>query len=241
VCTVLLRFTPGGRWPVLLGAVRDEFADRRWLPPARHWDGLGLVGGQDLVAGGTWLAAEPATPAVAAVLNGVPLAHGVRTSRGGLPLAALTGQELPDPSGYDGFHLLRATPRAVEVWTWDGLAVRYRALAPGDHILVNAGVDPPDHPLVEHFRPLLRATADPDPRPGLAPAAAWGGWLRLLAGDGLDPTDPRALLVRRVVAGRTYASTSASLLALAPGVLRYDFTAKPGPDAGWYEVQGTSR
>jgi hypothetical protein len=260
VCTVLLRFAPGARWPVLLGAVRDEFADRRWQPPARHWDGpaAGLVGGRDLVAGGTWLAAAPAAPpgtagvpagpvtdgpAIAAVLNGVPLMpppDRVRASRGGLPLAALTGQGLPDPAGYDGFHLLRATPDTVEVWTWDGVAVRYRRLAPGDHVLVNAGIDVPDHPLVTHFGPLLRATADPDPRPGLPPARAWGGWRELLAGDGLDPTDPRALLVRRRVAGRDYASTSASLLALAPGTLRYDFTPHPAA-AAWYEVDVAGR
>jgi hypothetical protein len=238
VCTVLLRFAPGARWPVLLAAVRDEFADRRWEPPAAHWDGPadGLVGGRDVVAGGTWLAAAAHRPAVAAVLNGVRLARGVRTSRGGLPLAALTGDGLPDPSGYDGFHLLRATPGTVEVWTWDGLAVHYQRLAPGHHILVNAGIDVPDHPLVTHFAPLLRAIADPDPRPGLPPERAWGGWLGLLAGDGLDPADPQALLVHREFDGRTYASTSASLLALAPGALRYDFTAHPGATATWHEV-----
>jgi hypothetical protein len=241
VCTVLLRFAPAGRWPILLAAVRDEFVDRRWAPPARHWEGpaAGLVGGKDLVAGGTWLAAAPARPAIAAILNGPPLVpppDGVRPSRGGLPLAALIGDGLPDPAGYDGFHLLRATVDTVEVWTWNGLALRYQRLAPGDHIIVNAGIDVPDHPLVEHFGPRLRATADPDPRPGLPPDRAWGGWLTLLAGNALDPTDPRALLVRRQFNGRDYGSTSASLLALAPGTLRYDFAAGPGPGAAWYEV-----
>lgn len=241
MCTVLLRFAPGGRWPVLLAAVRDEFVDRAWAPPAGHWDGpaAGLVGGKDLVAGGTWLAADTAAPAVVAILNGVPLVpppDGVRRSRGGLPLVALVGNGLPDPAGYDGFHLLRASPDTVEVWTWDGVSARYQRLAPGDHVLVNAGIDVPDHPLVEHFGPLLRATADPDPRPGLPPDRAWDGWLTLLAGDGLDPADPRALLVRRHVYDRDYGSTSASLLALAPGALRYDFAPDPGPTASWYEV-----
>ena len=62
MCTVLLRLTPGGVHPVLLGAVRDEFVERSWDPPARHWDGAAahLVGGRDLVAGGTWLAVDPA-------------------------------------------------------------------------------------------------------------------------------------------------------------------------------------
>src|SRR5262245_32551155 len=37
VCTVLLRFAPGTAWPVLVGAVRDEFVDRPWDPPGRYW------------------------------------------------------------------------------------------------------------------------------------------------------------------------------------------------------------
>jgi hypothetical protein len=251
MCTVLLRFRPRDSWPVLLAAVRDEFADREWDPPGRHWNGAaaGLVGGRDRSAGGTWLAVDPGAPAVAALLNGVRRGDppdGVRPSRGSLPLTALTGDPLPDPYPFDGFHLLHAGPDRVRVWTWDGATLRRDELEPGDHILVNAGVygarpDPqtpalPDHPLVTHFAPLLAALPDPDPRPGLAPEQAWGGWLRLLAGDGLDPTDPRALVIRRTVQQRRYASTSASLLALRPGAVRYDFTAPPGPQARWREV-----
>lgn len=241
MCTVLLRFRPGATWPLVLAAVRDEFADREWDPPGRHWDGAaaGLVGGRDRVAGGTWLAVSPGTATVAALLNGVRRGvprHGARPSRGSLPLVALTGEPLPDPDPYDGFHLLRAGPDTVEVWTWDATELRRQELAPGDHIAVNAGIDLADHPLSSHFAPLLATLPDPDPRPGLAPELAWGGWLRLLAGDGLDPTDPRALVVRRHAEGRTYASTSASLVALRPDAVRYDFAAPPGPRARWWEV-----
>jgi hypothetical protein len=240
VCTVLLRFAPGSRWPLLLAAVRDEFADRPWDPPGRYWTGPAgrLVGGRDRVAGGTWLAVDPRERALAAVLNGVPLGipAGVRHSRGGLPLAALTAGRLPDLAGYDRFHLLRAGLDRVEVWSWDGTEVGHQKLDPGDHIVVNAGVDAPGDPLVPHFLPLLRAAADPDPRPGPPPAQAWGDWLRLLGGDGLDPGDPRALVVRRAVGDRTFASTSATLVALAPHAVRCDFTADPGPAASWREV-----
>jgi hypothetical protein len=70
----------------------------------------------------------------------------------------------------------------------------------------------------------------------LAPEQAWGDWLRLLSGDGLDPVDPRALIVRRPVGARTFASTSATLIALGPHAVRYDFTADPGPAAPWREI-----
>ena len=50
-----------GELPILLGAVRDEFVERPWDPPARHWDGAWaeLIGGRDQQAGGTWLAVDP--------------------------------------------------------------------------------------------------------------------------------------------------------------------------------------
>ncbi len=129
MCTVLLRFTPGGPGPVLLGAVRDEFVDRAWDPPAAHW-GDRLLGGRDRSAGGTWLAVDPDRPAVAAVLNGVPRSAPStvdgRPSRGGLPLAALRGEPLPQSpilDRYDGFHLVLATLSELQVWSWDGTTV----------------------------------------------------------------------------------------------------------------------
>ncbi|MFC7481156.1 NRDE family protein [Luedemannella flava] len=88
MCTVLLRLDPAAAWPLLLLAVRDEYLGRPWDRPGRHWPALGgrLVGGRDSVSGGTWLAVDPAAPAVAAVLNGDRLpvpAAGARPTRGG--------------------------------------------------------------------------------------------------------------------------------------------------------------
>jgi len=52
----------------------------------------------------------------------------------------------------------------------------------------------------------------------------------------LDPADPRALLVRHEFGGRTYGSTSASLVALSATEVRYDFTADPRDPDAWYPV-----
>jgi hypothetical protein len=243
VCTVLLRFDPGAAWPVLLGAVRDEFVDRDWDPPGRYWTGPAgrLYGGRDRVAEGTWLALDPAAPAVAALLNGPPLpvpADGRRPTRGTLALAALTGEPLPDGAElarYNGFHLLCATTQRVDVWTWDGADLAHRSLEPGDHVIVNAGVDA-DTPLVDRLLPAMEKVPPVDPVPGGPTAQAWEGWVDLLGPGDLDPTDPRALVVRRSVAGRGYGSTSASLVGLSRGGARYDFTTRPGGDEFWYEV-----
>jgi hypothetical protein len=209
----------------------------------------GLVGGRDRAAGGTWLAVRPDPPAVAALLNGVrlpPPADGTRPSRGWLPLAILSELEAPgvtdasmDPSeleGYDGFHLLLGDANGVTVWSWDGDELTWQDLAAGDHIIVNAGVDSADDPLVPHFAPQLVATPSPRLAPDDDTDAAWGSWVDLLRGDKLPFDDPRALIVRRVFDGRTYGSTSASLVAVGRDSVRLDFTATPDqPD--WRPVQ----
>jgi uncharacterized protein with NRDE domain len=244
VCTVLLRYTPGAEWPLLMAAVRDEFVDRSWDPPATHWPDTapGVVGGRDCLAGGTWLAVRRSSPAVAALLNGAHVAppiDGVRQSRGWLALAALTGStpnlDRDRPSGYDGFHLLHATPSGVVVWSWDGVAVRRQDLDPGNHIVVNRGLDA-DDPLVKHFMPLLISMPTVHPHSGVDTATAWGAWVDLLRGDGLATDDPRALVVRHEAPdGRVYGSTSASLVAVGHGGVRFDFTATPQRPS-WTEI-----
>jgi Transport and Golgi organisation 2 len=251
MCTVLLRFRPDQPWPLLIAAVRDEFLERPWDPPAAHWpDAPAIVGGHDRTAGGTWLAvrtssADPSEPpAVAALLNGVRLPElefGTRPSRGRLPLTALTDPTMPDRgvpdrTDYDGFHLLLGTPSTVKVWSWDGRIRTRQDLPPGDHIVVNLGVDTVDDPLVPHFAPLFAALPDP-PLTGEDTAEAWGPWLTLLRGDGLAGDDPRALIVRKEFdgtepgaegfAGRVYGSGSATLVAISADRVRYDFTATP--------------
>jgi uncharacterized protein with NRDE domain len=144
VCTVLLWSDPTGPWPLVLGAIRDEFVGRAWDGPAHHWPApwAGFVGGRDRLAGGTWLAVDPSPqrPAVAALLNGYPRDPGperpLRPTRGELALRALAGDPLPagaDLEAYDRFHLLWATAEGQELWTWDGEALAHHVLTPGPH------------------------------------------------------------------------------------------------------------
>lgn len=231
MCTVLLRVRPEGTPRVLVGAVRDEFVERAWDPPARHWPDRGahLVGGRDRLAGGTWLALDPLRPALAALLNagrredpddGIP-----RPTRGTLALDVLTDVGLPaDLSRYDRFHLLRVDLGGAELWSWDGDGLHHERLAEGDHVIVNAGLDAEADPLVPHFAPLLAA------QPSTIEA-----WTDLLRGDGLDPGDERALVVAKEIEGRRYGSTSATLVTLGPDEVRYEFTATPA-DPSWATV-----
>lgn len=243
MCTVLIRVDPTAPWPVVLGAIRDEFVDRAWDPPGRHWTGpwATFVGGRDRTAGGTWLAVDPspARPAVAALLNGPPIEPlpdgAVRPTRGTLALSALAGEPLPagdDLVAYARFHLLLATRSVAELWTWDGEQLAHRSLTGGAHIIVNAGLDAEEDPLVTHFTPALAALGPPALDDG-----SWGGWPPLLSGGGVAGDDPRALVKAKEIEGRAYGTTSGALVALAAnGRTRYAFTAEPGDLTSWEPV-----
>jgi uncharacterized protein with NRDE domain len=239
MCTAIVGYAPGARQPVFLAGVRDEMNDRAWTPPARHWPGRpGLVGGRDELAGGTWLAADPAAPRVACVLNGAgrEAPAGRRRSRGELPLlAAETGTVEDDVTRYDPFHLIIAEPVGVRLIGWDGERLTTRDLPAGVHVVVNSGLAEPgarggDDRLsarVAHFRPLFEAA----PRDRAS-------WRRLLDGDGLDPADDRALIVRRALdGGRVWGTSSITLTTLGRDRLTgYDFTAAPGDPGAWRPV-----
>jgi hypothetical protein len=244
MCTAILSIQPGA--PVLLAGVRDELVSRAWQPPGRHWpDYPGLIGGRDLLAGGTWLALAPEARRVACVLNarGRMAPEQTRRSRGVLPLQAAVDGKLGRAglADFDPFHLVSAEPGAATLWSWDGDRLAERELTAGLHVIVNGGLGTSDmdheRARIGHFLPRLRAAARPAPRPGLPVSQAWGSWLPLMNGDGLDPSDPRALIVRRDLGdGRIWGTTSISLVALAQDGLRYDFNGRPGEPDAWYPV-----
>jgi hypothetical protein len=265
VCTVVVSLEPGERVPLRLLGIRDELASRPWRPPARHWPGSPLIGGIDEQAGGTWLALHPQVPRVACLLNGRgPAADPARRrSRGDLSLrAAAEGPDFlrqlagdPDAlAAYDPFHLICATVDSVTALHHPGgrppvppgvreLAPTVRDLAPGTHLFTNAGHaypaepgDPVAEPKAVHFADKF-AAAHPSADPALPIAQAWGDWLTLASGDGLDPADPAAIIVRRDLPdGQLYGTGSLTLVALARDAVRYDFQPHPGRRDGWYSV-----
>jgi uncharacterized protein with NRDE domain len=242
MCTTVVDIDPRSPVPVLLVGVRDEFSDRPWRAPDRHWPRYpALVGGQDLQAFGTWLAVNPQAPRVACVLNahGDAPAESRRLTRGELPLRLAADGELGDfdPTRYEPFHLVSATPESTRLWSWNGRRLVERTLETGLHIIANSGLEGADdqegpgaaqmRARIDYFRPLLEKAARPEPAEG-STETAWGAWLPLVAGAGLDPMDPRALVLRRTIEERPWGTSSLSLVALTRTAARYDFCADPG-------------
>ncbi len=244
MCTVLLRFQPDRPWPLLVAAVRDEFLERPWDPPAAHWpDAPAIVGGRDRAAGGTWLAVRLGTePAVAALLNGVRLPElEVRHPPQSRPASA-DGPDRPHDAGPGraGQDRLRRVPSAA------GHTVR------GDRVELGRETANPAGPAAggpHRGQPrcghngrstgaALRAT-----RRGACRTRLWSARRPRRRGVRGSPAprrrpagdDPRALVRKESTvragprfAGKVYGSGSATLVAIAPDRVRYDFTATPG-------------
>ncbi|WP_239161704.1 NRDE family protein [Acrocarpospora phusangensis] len=235
---------PDAEVPVLLAGVRDEFVARPWMSPGAYWpEHPDLLGGRDLLGGGTWLAVNPPARRVAALLNGRgrPAALPVRLSRGDLPLLAAEAGEMPpvDLSRYDPFYLVVAGLDGVRLWTWNGEKIAEEKLPRGLHVIVNTGLPADEeNERVAHFRPRFAAAPRPEYVTEGSPERFWGEWLPLASGDNLLPDDPRTLIVRHVLPdGRVYASLSVTLAALAEHGVRYDFLPFPEDPRTWHSVE----
>lgn len=229
MCTLVILSRPGHRWPLLLAANRDEMAERPWLPPGRHWpERPEVVGGLDVLAGGTWLAIND-HGVVATVLNRINSlgpAPGLR-SRGELPLKALdhTAAEAAaealaglDAAAYRPFNLLIADRRqafwirargADDGGAGGGAAtIEVAPLAEGLSMITAYDRNDPASPRIRRYLPRFRAAAVPDPESG-----EWSQWQALLAERSAEPgAGPGGAM--RVVTDTGFGTVCASLLAL---------------------------
>jgi len=187
MCTLVILRRPEHRWPVIIGANRDEMIDRPAKAPARHWpDRAEVVGGLDLLAGGSWLGLND-WGVVAAVLNrtgSLGPAAGLR-SRGELVLEALDHADAVDaaaalsyldPGSYRSFNLIVADNR-------DGFWVRHtgrgrieaRPLPDGLSMIAAGDLDELTTRRLALARPQFLAAPPPDPD-----RDDWGAWQDLL-------------------------------------------------------------
>ncbi|HVX21726.1 MAG TPA: NRDE family protein [Acidimicrobiales bacterium] len=155
-------------WPLVVAANRDEWLDRPAAPVQQL--APGVVGGRDLLAGGTWLAAG----AVVAGLTNQPSPAGrdpAKRSRGEIPLALAAATDAGAavaafratyrPGTYNPCWVLVGDRHGLwylDLTDPDRLGVA--ALAPGVHVLENRPLGQAS-PKVDRVRELLEAAGGP--------------------------------------------------------------------------------
>lgn len=154
MCLISFAWQPGTPTPLRLMGNRDEFYARPTAPLGEWQDSPDIIGGRDLEAGGSWLAAKRGG-VVAALTNVRDLQLSVPTgapSRGELVANALQSDDIEgwltalnegEALRYAGFNLLVATPQRL--WHLhrgrDRLALS--EVSPGVHGLSNADLNSP--------------------------------------------------------------------------------------------------
>ena len=252
MCTIVLLRRPGHEWPLIIGANRDEMADRPWKAPARHWpDRPDVVAGLDVLAGGSWLGVNDAGVA-AAMLNRhgtLGPAAGFR-SRGELVLEALDHADAVEavqalrhlePRAYRPFNMIVADNRDA-FWLKHAdptgtLPVAVTPIAEGLSMLTAGEIDDPESSRIHRYRPLFKRARPPDPDHD-----DFKAWQALLESDEVKPEDgPPGAMRFRTETG--FGTTSSALIALpqpghADGKPRFRFAAWAPKAEPWREVSG---
>ena len=149
MCLIVLAHQRHPDFPLIVAGNRDEFHSRP-TQAANWWpDRPDILGGRDLLAGGTWLALHRGGR-FAAVTNyrDVEPKQGKLKSRGELVVGFLESAAAPldylqtiDGSSYDGFNLIVAGVDVLAYMSNQGDAPR--CLGPGIYGLSNARLDSP--------------------------------------------------------------------------------------------------
>jgi hypothetical protein len=219
MCTLVILRRPDHRWPVILGANRDELIDRPAKAPGRHWpDRPEVVAGLDLLAGGSWLGLND-WGVVAAVLN----RHGSlgpapdRRSRGELVLEALDHADAGaaaealshlDPAAYRTFNLIVAD-ESDGFWLRhaDGARIELKRLKDGLSMIAAGDLDDLSTRRLELALPAFRAWPTPDPDHD-----DWAAWQALLGSTIAPRNEPVTAAMRFRTDG--YGTVSSALIAL---------------------------
>ena len=248
MCLILIAWRAHPGYPLIVAANRDEFYARPTLP-ARRWPGdSGMIAGQDLEAGGSWMGVD-AAGRFAAVTNFRELEQGPAgaRSRGELVTDYLLGDVPAERhltsltergSQYRGYNLLLSDNG--ELFCASNRGAPIHRLPPGVHGVSNGPLDS-GWPKVKRGRQLLAKAID-SAEPGteqlfeLLRDQTWPAeetlpdtgigleWERLLGTIAIDGT----------LEGQGYGTRSASVLMLdAQG--RGQFTERSRQDDGSWQ------
>ena len=240
MCTLALYFQVFPHYPLVVAANRDESLARPSAAPVHLWPAPWVYGGQDLLAGGTWLGINERS-LVAGILNrhtpSPPDPH--RRSRGLLCLDALTYPSATaalqfvtaQPARqYNPFNLLVADPSDAYVIHPLNDTLQVHRLTPGVHLLTNLDLNDPECPrIARSFQRFLRVGQElSTTAPCLSDLFAQ---LHPILADHDTPLDPRTQDPRNSLCVHLagYGTCSSTLLAYSSSEQRYTYRFAPGP------------
>ncbi len=241
MCVIALAYQTRLLGPLVLIANRDEAYARASAPLAWWEDAPDILGGRDLVAGGSWLALDKRGrfAAITNVRTGRP--HTGMRSRGELVTRFITGthsapafarllsQERGD---YAPFNLLFGEVR--DLYHYNSQHDRLSRLTPGIHTLSNATLDTPWPKCRRLAQALTEAVCPPD-------AGTAFNWLanRDIPAHAELPNTGVGLALEKMLApvlisGRDYGTRSSTLLVAQPrgDISLSELTRLPGGSAG---------
>jgi uncharacterized protein with NRDE domain len=204
VCTLAIYVRQFAAYPLVIAANRDEFLARPATAPLVLAEAPRIVGGRDLLAGGTWLAVSEYGVA-AGLLNRRTAEPPVATkrSRGLLMMETLAAGSASDAAAtlatvdadaYNAFNLLVADATTALVAQNRADGMHLTPLPPGVHVLSNLDVEEPVSPKVARSHELFASAGAAFRRDD--DVAAFRGALGTILGDhtvALDPRLPDAL------------------------------------------------
>ncbi|MFN2411163.1 MAG: NRDE family protein [Halomonas sp.] len=226
MCLIAFRWQPGSAIPLQLIGNRDEFHARPTAPLAPWLDAPWLVGGRDLEAAGSWLAANRhGTVAALTNVRDVSLTTPASApSRGQLVRQALECDDIATWLGdlaegkaakYAGFNLLVATPTQLWCLHRGREQLSLHEVPPGIHGLSNAALNSSWPKLLSVTEALQQA--DPLHFPGNALAAfkdSHQAPISALPNTGVG-TELEQQLSAAFIVGERYGTRATSWLTLA--------------------------
>lgn len=229
MCTIILAWQVFDDAPVVLAANRDELVTRPSDPPLLLQPAPPLWGGRDRLAGGTWLAVDPAGR-LAAVTNRHPGGRPVprdpaRASRGQLPTGVLTAagdaasREVLaglSPVAYNPVNVLYVSPTAA-IWVGldDDSGHRLRDLSPGVHVLTEQDPDDPTSAKTSRLLRLAQAAIGTD----ADSASLLRSWRALLASHEPNGGGPESAAC---IHAELFGTVSSATVVVATDGVRFD-------------------
>lgn len=234
MCTLAFYFQVFTHYPLVAAANRDESLSRPSAAPLRLWTSPWIYGGQDLLAGGTWLGINEHGH-VAAMLNRHTgtAPDPARRSRGLLCLDALKHASVADAVAYvitlsareyNPFNLLIADRTSAYVLYAEDSGFEVIPVTPGFHLLTNRNLNDHQCPrIARSLKDFSQVSAAVSPQ-AKEINKVFSHLRPLLSRHDPDP-DPRASVC---IHFNGYGTCSSTLLAYSTTEQRYQYAFAPG-------------